>query len=309
MRRCESCHSTETTHAWLPYRQRHLNALTCEACHIPKLYAPARQLTDWTVLDPAGAPRVAYRSEAGWAEAREAEPPWYRPVLLPRRQTDGAIRLTPHNLITSWYWVAGERPWPVSLRDLRAALLPAGAYHPDVAAALDANADGSISESERALDTPAKVEAIRRRLQAVGVEAPRIQGEIQPFSLHHNVASGPWATRQCGVCHGRASRVTRPFVLAPYVPGEIVPRLVGDADVHLAGRLERSPRGALVYAPDAEAAGLYILGHDQWALGDRLGMLAVVGVLGGILVHAALRVRVRMARLKVRDKPAHGVRP
>ena len=50
LRRCESCHSIQATHDWLPYKERHTEALSCETCHIPKMYAPARQYYDWTVL-------------------------------------------------------------------------------------------------------------------------------------------------------------------------------------------------------------------------------------------------------------------
>ncbi len=50
LRRCDSCHETIDTHAWLPYTEQHMGALSCESCHIPKMYAPARQTMDWTVL-------------------------------------------------------------------------------------------------------------------------------------------------------------------------------------------------------------------------------------------------------------------
>ncbi len=37
LRRCESCHSIEATHNWLPYKEAHLTAVSCESCHIAKL--------------------------------------------------------------------------------------------------------------------------------------------------------------------------------------------------------------------------------------------------------------------------------
>ena len=40
-------------------------AVACEACHVPKLYAPALQSIDWTVLDAAGQPLRAYRGLEG----------------------------------------------------------------------------------------------------------------------------------------------------------------------------------------------------------------------------------------------------
>jgi hypothetical protein len=50
LRRCESCHSIENTHNWLPYKERHMGAVSCESCHIPEMYAPSRQYLDWTVI-------------------------------------------------------------------------------------------------------------------------------------------------------------------------------------------------------------------------------------------------------------------
>ena len=42
MRRCESCHDAQKTHAdWLPYTDRHMEEVACETCHIPQMYAPA----------------------------------------------------------------------------------------------------------------------------------------------------------------------------------------------------------------------------------------------------------------------------
>ncbi|MEZ4610353.1 MAG: hypothetical protein R2838_08945 [Caldilineaceae bacterium] len=46
MRRRESCHSIDATHEWLPYKDRHMETVSCESCHVPTLYAsrPSR----WT---------------------------------------------------------------------------------------------------------------------------------------------------------------------------------------------------------------------------------------------------------------------
>ena len=61
MRRCESCHNAVDTHDWLPYTERHMAELSCESCHVPKMYAPAIQATDWTVLKADGSPLATCR--------------------------------------------------------------------------------------------------------------------------------------------------------------------------------------------------------------------------------------------------------
>ena len=65
LRRCESCHEATETHAWLPYTDQHMGALSCESCHIPKMYAPARQSNDWTVLTKDAAPVTSCRGVEG----------------------------------------------------------------------------------------------------------------------------------------------------------------------------------------------------------------------------------------------------
>jgi hypothetical protein len=65
LRRCESCHDAGAGHDWLPYWERHTAALSCESCHVPRLYAPALQSVDWTVLRPDSTPVLAYRGLEG----------------------------------------------------------------------------------------------------------------------------------------------------------------------------------------------------------------------------------------------------
>ena len=54
-----------TTHTWLPYKDRHMDALACESCHVPHLYSPAVRTYDWTVLNISGDPNTACRGVEG----------------------------------------------------------------------------------------------------------------------------------------------------------------------------------------------------------------------------------------------------
>jgi hypothetical protein len=296
MRRCEHCHNAQATHTWLPDTRRHLQALNCESCHVPRVYAPARQQTDWTVLHSDATALVRYRGVAGDVRKASSLVAGFQPVLLPREELDGSTRLTPHNLVATWYWVAGDPPAPVALDDLRKAFLHGSDYHPEVKALLDANGDGAVDETELRLDTPSKAAAIRSRLEALGLHDPRIRGEIQPYSLHHGVAAGEWAVRQCTECHGRPSRLTAAIELAGYLPGGVRPVLVGDANVRWDGRTFLDGDGRLIYEP-AAAPEAYAIGRDRWPLGDLLGALAMLAVLASVLVHGGLRIyAIRMRR-------------
>lgn len=289
VRRCENCHNADAAHAWLPYRQRHLQKLTCEVCHIPQVFAAVRRQTDWTMLTLQGEARVEYRGTNGAVDDPAALVTGYQPLILPRKEKAGGEKLAPFNLITSWYWVAGNPARPVALARLKQAFLEGNNYHPELLSALDADKDGKLSDGELRLDTAAKVEAARRRLQQTGVSEPRIAGEIQPISLHHNVAPGDWSTRRCEECHRLNSRLVVAMELSSYVPHGARPELVGDAPLALHGQFV-SENGVLVYRPDLGADKLYVIGHSCMCPPERIGALLLLATLLGVLGHASLRI-------------------
>ncbi len=291
MRRCEDCHLADQTHDWLPYRAVHFERLSCEACHVATAGAPAIQQVDWTLVDLSGEPQVAWRGIQGEVTDPAAVVSGFEPVLLPRQELDGRSRLVPHNLIAAWYWVeGGATPRPVRQVDLKRAFLQGDAYHPELLTALDLDRDGKLSSGERVLDTPEKVDAARRRLQAVGVTEPRIAGEIQPYATHHGVGPAKWATRDCQTCHRTDSRLGRPITLASRVPGSVLPELVGDSGVEWRGTVAKEDDGTLVFHPSTAGSGLYVLGHDRWSWVSWLGSLMVLGVVCGAGAHAGMRL-------------------
>lgn len=295
IRRCESCHSLEATHNWLPYKERHTTVLSCETCHVPKMHAPARQTMDWTVLRSDGSPQTSCRGlETVGEQFGTALISGFEPVLLPREDGDGQPSLAPHNLITSWYWVYGDPERPVPLRDLQAAWLDEeGQYHPQILTAFDDDGDGRLGDAELVIDSQEKEALIASRLQALGLENVHISGEVQPHRISHTVTHGEWATKECRTCHGEESRITQPMLLADFLPGDVLPTLTADSATSLPGELYRTDTGALYYhpesGPDAGAAALYLLGHDSVPLVDWFGAFLFLGTLAGVAVHGGLR--------------------
>jgi len=287
MRRCESCHSTANNHNWLPYKDRHMSEVACETCHIPQMYAPAIQMVDWTVIQPNGQPNQACRGIEGSDTVNDLVT-GYTPTVLPHISVDGKTRLAPYNLIAAWYWVYGDPPRPVRQIDLQAAYLDGDHYRADVIAVFDQNGDGDLSAEELRLDTQEKVDHIAVNLQALGLENPRIQSEVQPYTISHNVTHGDFAVRDCQSCHQTNSRLSAPVELASYVPGDVMPRLMTDDRTSMPGELTRTGDGALIYQPQLE--GMYIFGHSRYGWIDGLGILAFFGVLLGVVVHGGLRV-------------------
>lgn len=290
LRRCESCHDVAASHQWLPYKERHTAALSCESCHAPALYAPAQESIDWTVLTVDGTAAESWRGSGS-----DGLITGYEPALLARENGDGGMALAPYNLIASWYWIYGEPARPAPLRDLRAAWLDGDAYAPEVLAAFDGNGDGRLGDEELRIDTGAKEALIAGRLEALGLDNPRISGSVQPYSINHSVATGEWATKECTECHGSASRVTRPMRLAGYVPGGVLPTLLGDDSTQLHGELQLRQDGTLYYQPQTnveEESGLsplYILGHNSVDIVDWAGLFIFVATVAGASAHAGMR--------------------
>ncbi|MFN2159103.1 MAG: cytochrome b/b6 domain-containing protein [Anaerolineales bacterium] len=296
LRRCESCHSIQASHDWLPYKERHTQALSCESCHVPKMYAPARLYYDWTVLKPDYSPQVNCRGMQGQGDTfSEAFITGFEPVLLPRDNGLGGTSLTPHNIISSWFWVYGDPPRPVSQRDLSAVWLVDGSYPEEILEIFDKNANGELETAELVIDNQVKENLIKSRLVEIGLDNPRIQGEIQPYSINHTVTHEGWAIKDCRTCHSDESRINAPMLLSDRLPGGVMPDFVSDPSVSMAGILNVSETGELYYLPRSQgsesgsSSGFYILGHDHVDWVDRLGALIFLATLAGIMVHAGFR--------------------
>lgn len=287
LRRCESCHSVEATHNWLPYKERHTTAVACESCHIPELYAPALESVDWTVLTMDGTAKMAYRGIDG-DFAVNSLLSGYEPVLLPKENRDGTTQITPFNLVSAWYWVADDQP--VALRDLQAAYFDGDDYAAEVVAAFDADGNGRLSDAELQIDSDAKQAVIADRLAALGWAGAQIVGEIRPYSINHNTTNGEFATRDCGTCHGEDSRITASLTLGSYTPGGVLPTFNDGDTAVFGGEVSQGEDGAVLFAPVTADSGLYVLGHDSVGWVDWAGIIIFLGVFAGVIGHGGLRV-------------------
>jgi thiosulfate reductase cytochrome b subunit len=293
MRRCESCHDAVPTHNdWLPYAERHMQEVACETCHVPTLHAPAIQSYDWTVIQPDGSPVTACRGIEGDDTVTDLVT-GFQPVLMQRTNVDGQSMLAPYNLITSWFWVyedAFGNVRPVRQTDLQAAFLVDGAYRAEIIAAFDRDSDGALAEAELAIDDDATEAAVRQQMEALGLRNPHIYGQVQPYSINHNVVRGQAATSDCQACHTEDSSLIAPMVLASRAPGGVLPEFVHQGVNVSASGVMALEQGALTYRPDPQADGVYIFGHNRVHWIDWAGALIFVGTLLLVGAHATLRV-------------------
>jgi len=185
---------------------------------------------------------------------------------------------------------------PVRQLDLQAAWFEDGAYSPELLALFDANGDGDLDATELRLDDEAKTAVVAARLSALGLANPRVEAEVQPYSVNHNVARGEWATRDCQSCHHDDAALNQPIELATFMPGGVTPTFVGDTNVEANGSLQNGDDGALFFQPEPEQAGVYIFGRNRVSWVDWLGLAIFLIVLGAVAVHAGLRLYVALRR-------------
>ncbi|GAB4566939.1 MAG: hypothetical protein Fur0017_06660 [Anaerolineales bacterium] len=291
MRRCENCHDASKGHAdWLPYIETHMDAVACETCHIPQMYAPAIQTYDWTVITTDGEAVKNCRGIEGAPNDVTSLVTGYEPVLLNRTNIDGQQLLAPYNLITSFYWVYDDtngNTRPIRQIDLEDAFLENGGYASDIITAFDENGDGKLSNSEIVINSSAKEEVVKAKLTALGLNNVRMEGLVQPYSINHNVTKGEYAVNDCKSCHDAESRISQPIKLADNAP--VMPEFDLDNNVNGTGEVIKGEDGALYYQPIPANDGMYIFGSSRVNWIDWFGALAFAGSLLGVLGHGTLR--------------------
>lgn len=305
---CRSCHDALEGHAFLPYRERHVDVVACQTCHVAPR-APAAEMVDATVVTPAGTPAIRYRNvEAAPGEALNAatiRP--LRPLLVMRRGADGTPRLAPVNVVSRWRWVSGADRTEVPYETVVRAFREGDRYAPELVRALDGDGDGALAPDEVRLDSPATAALVAARLRALGVADPAIDGVLESRVITHGVPSRELALAECGACHAKDSRLDDTFLVAGYLPGGVPPRPPEDgARVELAGVLAPTPTGGLAFRGDPARAGggAYVLGHTRQAWTNQLGFLVFLAVALGVAVHGGARLFLHA--LVRRRRPAAG---
>ena len=304
MRRCDSCHAAEAIHSdWLPYTEKHLAIVACETCHIPQMYAPAIQSYDWTVLTEDSTAASICRGVENNGGSITDLVTGFQPVLMLRQNVDGDSLVSPYNLVTAWYWVyedANGSTRPVRLVDLQSVYFEKDTYAPEIMVAFDYDGNAQLTGSELRIDTAEKQNLISSRLQALGLNDPRITADVQPYSINHGVVTGEAALSDCRTCHSDDSRLSRSITLADYIPGDVMPQFVNGTNVTASGNFKKSDQ-ALLYQPEPAADDLYIFGHSSYGWVDWLGGLFFLAVLSGVSAHGGLRI-VKLSRTR---KTAH----
>lgn len=275
MQDCRQCHDPGKTHAFLPYAQRHLDRLACQACHVPSIHAPVLMEEDRTVALRDGQPRQVWRNMQGDGPLNTRLITAFHPWLLP--VGDGA-RLRPVNLVTQRAWVdaSGREVAWAQVRQAWGATAPAADQGPA--------SDAALAQ-------------VSRRLSALGVRDPHTEAVTRLVPIVHGIQPGPEALRRCVECHAPGGRMDpRPRLSLGNAP---LPTLLGAAAA--AGTVTADALGAVLQRPPLPPS-LMLPGQGWKAWSTRLGfaffLLTVLAVLG----HALFRLATAQRR---RHLPSH----
>lgn len=292
---CQTCHDPMKGHDFLPYPARHFEMVACQSCHAPRQLGPAEQMVDATLLDESGSPLVVYRGFDGQpVNLNTAYNEGSVPQLLPVKGSgkSGKVRLTPVNLLSRWYWTAGDSQEPIAREILEQALQSQGKFRPELVAALDQNHDRKLERTELKINTAAQRQVVEQLLLAAGVKNPTIRSEVKLHKIGHGVTERSQALSDCAACHGPKSRFKDNVVLASWAPdGKIPPWKDGEA---VPGHIETAANGAVVWQASPETrARLHLMGSTAGKWSDRLGLLMLIGVVLGVTVHGGYRLITR----------------
>jgi thiosulfate reductase cytochrome b subunit len=144
-----------------------------------------------------------------------------------------------------------------------------------------------LNSTELVIDSPAKQEAVKTKLAALGLNNPRIEGLVQPYSINHDVTRGEGAVNDCKTCHNEESRVSQPIKLADNAP--VMPVFDVDNNVNGSGEIVTGKDGALYYQPMPAKDDMYIFGSSRINWIDWFGAIAFAGSLLGVIGHGTLR--------------------
>ncbi|MDQ1351063.1 MAG: hypothetical protein QG657_1365, partial [Acidobacteriota bacterium] len=185
---CTCCHNPLKVHKNFPYKKRHMEALSCESCHVAEVYGPALRAIDRTVVKADGTPRIEYRgvdeAKSHGSSINTMYFEGFRPFLFPHVYKPRTInanpidttpipqyKISPFNLVTEWYWKSGTtgQPAPDSLVQKAYRGDSPDGFAGDIVKAFDADKNGAIDANELALDSQEKIQLIREKLMTLGV--------------------------------------------------------------------------------------------------------------------------------------------
>lgn len=301
--KCNTCHNPLNVHNSLPYKRKHMEALSCQSCHVPIIYGPALRSVDRTVLTIDGIPRIEFAgTDDSLTQGTSLNTKYftgYKPVLLPEKVNsnenqegnhNGKYKISPFNLVTTWYWKSGKTNLPVEEQILKDIYFSApGQYANDIIRIFDNDRDGNIAPGEILLNSDEKISFIKEKLKQKGILNPVIDGVIEAYPIDHGIFEVSHMNRKCVDCHATHSLLGEDILLSRNSPLGISPRFSSDFIPEKDGRIVRENDGRITFDRTEPGGGYYVLGHSRVKWLDKAGLWVFIICIVAITLHAFLR--------------------
>lgn len=294
---CTCCHEPLAIHQSLPYSQRHMEVLSCQACHVPSVHGPAFRSVDQTVSTADGKARIEFQgldnNENFHQSLNTKFLHGFIPSLFPHinpNPNDRRNRLiSPFNFVTYWYWRSAKTQENIPFNTIKKAFLNDSGYRPEILHLLDKNKDQAIDNQELQLDTEEKIHQVKANLENLGVEEPEITGTVQAYRINHGIRNTTHMKQDCSYCHGHPANFNQPLLLSSTSPSGIVPSLAPSTLPFINGTITRDHSGAIILSRNLEIPGYYIPGHSRNRTLDSIGLWIFILAILAILFHAGFR--------------------
>ena len=292
---CTCCHNAFAVHKQMPYKQRHMEALSCEACHVPEVFGPAFQSVDETVLTTQGIPRIELRGidekESHGNSLNTKYYKGYHPFLFTHENKKHEIKIAPFNFVTRWFWKSGKTGETVPQTLLQDVFFgdSSETYSPDVLSRFDADGNNKIDSGELLLDSDEKVNFIKEKLAAAGIEDPVISGTVEAYKINHGVVNAKRMKRDCSACHSENTRIGGDVVLSSFAPGGVTPEFAPDTLPVMDARVTLGDSGTVWLIRPSSISGHYVFGQSRVKPLDRVGLIIFLLSFVFALIHGGLR--------------------
>jgi thiosulfate reductase cytochrome b subunit len=290
---CTCCHDPFKAHPNLPYKKRHMEVLNCQSCHIPRLYGPALQAVDKTVLNSNGQFRFEYRgTDDTQSHGTSLNTKYFEgfiPFLFSFRSGETKYKITPFNLVTQWYWKSNKTGEPVSDDILRKIYQKNNPYPGDILKLFDKDKNSTLTKDELILDSEDKINLIKSKLLEKGIQDPVIAGTIKSYPINHGVLNAKHMKRDCSACHSIDSNFGREILLSSMSPIGTTPTFPKDGLPYVNGEITTNEKGELILKRASNVEGRYILGHGRIKWLDTAGIWIFSLSLLMIFLHGAMR--------------------
>ncbi len=291
MRGCGDCHDAATGHAFLPYRDRHLQTLACQTCHLPAVHFWAYRSVDWGFLMDTGTSRITFRGIDGGITDSESEVTGFLPAYIPTPDKYQRQQIRPTNLITGVYWFDKRAGHPVFTWQLQQAFFGGRdsdgefVYRPEIVKAFG-DEIGLIDIPQAVYNTPEKIALVKGLLeQHAGVAEAELRVDVVPWAMSHSIVGKKQAIRDCTACHSQNSILHRPLDLNTFVPRG-APVIFGGKRVNVINYGGKEP----TFDNRPLLGSFYIVGDSRVSWVESLGWASVWAALLLVLLHGTLRL-------------------